>query len=69
MYFKVCYDKRKGDLQQLVILLECDDTYIKLLIGEPNENKSNLSFWLGFILALDLVCHLNLLFFTSFLFL
>jgi hypothetical protein len=26
------YDKRKGNLQ-LVILLECDDTYIKLLIG------------------------------------
>jgi len=43
MYFKVCYDKRKENLQ-LVILLECDDNYIELLIGEPNDNKSNLSF-------------------------
>lgn len=45
MYFKVCYDKRKGNLQ-LVILIECDDTYIILLIGEPNDNKSNLSFFI-----------------------
>jgi len=43
MYSKMSYDKRKGNLQ-LVILLECDDTYIKLLIDEPNDNKGNLSF-------------------------
>ncbi len=65
---KMSYDKRKGNLQ-LVILLEYDDIYIKLLIGEPNDNKGNLRFLLGFILALALVCHLNIFFLTSFLFL
>jgi hypothetical protein len=65
MYFKVSYDKRKGNLQ-LVILLEYDDIYIKLLIGELNDNKSNSSFLLGFILALALVCHSKLLFLLYF---
>ncbi len=41
MYLKVHHDGRKGNLQRM-LLLEYDST-CKMMITEPNDNKSSLN--------------------------